>query len=247
MEFNNKIVLITGSSRGIGKAIAIQFARLGATVIINGSKDSESLKSTYKDIKALGGKVYMYLCDVSSYEATQELFKNIYNETGRNIDILINNAGVSSLGLFTDITPDMWTNIINTNLSSIYNCCHLAIPYMVSNHTGSIINISSIWGNVGASCEVAYSATKGGINSFSKALGKELGPCNIRVNAIACGFIDTGMNSYLSQVEQDEFIEDIPLCRAGRPEEVADLCVYLASEGSSYLTAQVITLDGGLI
>ncbi len=246
MNFNNKTVLVTGSSRGIGKAIAIRFASLGATVIINGSKDSESLKSAYDEIEALGAKVYMYLCDVSSYEATQKLFKNIYNETGHHIDILINNAGISSLGLFTDTTPDMWTNIINTNLSSIYNCCHMAIPYMVSNHSGCIINISSIWGSVGASCEVAYSATKGGINSFSKALGKELGPCNIRVNAIACGFIDTGMNNQISQVEQDEFIEDIPLCRAGRPEEVADLCVYLASGNSSYLTAQVITLDGGL-
>lgn len=246
MNFNNKTVLVTGSSRGIGKAIAIRFASLGATVIINGSKDSESLKSAYDEIEALGAKVYMYLCDVSSYEATQKLFKNIYNETGHHIDILINNAGISSLGLFTDTTPDMWTNIINTNLSSIYNCCHMAIPYMVSNHSGCIINISSIWGSVGASCEVAYSATKGGINSFSKALGKELGPSNIRVNAIACGFIDTGMNNQISQVEQDEFIEDIPLCRAGRPEEVADLCVYLASGNSSYLTAQVITLDGGL-
>ena len=246
MNFNNKTVLVTGSSRGIGKAIAIRFASLGATVIINGSKDSESLKSAYDEIEALGAKVYMYLCDVSSYEATQKLFKNIYNETGHHIDILINNAGISSLGLFTDTTPDMWTNIINTNLSSIYNCCHMAIPYMVSNHSGCIINISSIWGNVGASCEVAYSATKGGINSFSKALGKELGPSNIRVNAIACGFIDTGMNNQISQVEQEEFIEDIPLCRAGRPEEVADLCVYLASGNSSYLTAQVITLDGGL-
>ncbi len=247
MSFNNKIVLITGSSRGIGKAIALKFASLGATVFINGSKDNNALLSTYDEIRASGGNVYMHLCDVSSYTATQELFDYIKAQTGRCLDILINNAGISSVGLFTDMTPDVWANMLNTNLSSIYNCCHLAVPSMVSKHSGCIINISSIWGNVGASCEVAYSATKGGINSFSKALGKELGPCNIRVNAIACGFIDTGMNSYLSQVEQDSFIEEVPLCRAGKPEEVADLCVYLASEQSSYLTAQVITLDGGVL
>lgn len=247
MKIDNKVVLITGSSRGIGKAIAIKFASLGATVFINGSKDHKALQSTYDEIRALGGNVYMYLCDVSSYEATKELFDYINAQTGRGVDILINNAGISSVGLFTDTTPDMWTGILNTNLSSIYNCCHLATPNMISQHRGCIINISSIWGSVGASCEVAYSATKGGINSFSKSLGKELGPCNIRVNAIACGFIDTGMNSCLSQAEQDHFIEEIPLCRAGKPEEVADLCVYLASDQSSYLTAQVITLDGGIL
>lgn len=247
MHFNNKIVLITGSSRGIGKAIALKFASLGATVFINGSKDNKSLNTTYNELLALSGTIYMYLCDISSYDATKGMFDYIYAQTGKSVDILINNAGISYVGLFTDITPIMWHNILNTNLSSIYNCCHLAVPSMVQKQSGSIINISSIWGNVGASCEVAYSATKGGINSFSKALGKELGPCNIRVNAIACGFIDTGMNSYLSQAEQEDFIEDIPLCRAGKPEEVADLCVYLASDQSSYLTSQVITLDGGAL
>ena len=247
MRFNNKIVLITGSSRGIGKAIAFKFAALGATVVINGSKDNESLQTTYDQIKALGAHVYMHLCDVSSYDATKALFDYIYTQTGRHVDILINNAGISSVGLFTDTTPSMWTSILSTNLSSIYNCCHIAVPSMVHKRSGCIINISSIWGKVGASCEVAYSATKGGINSFSKSLGKELGPCNIRVNAIACGFIDTGMNGHLSKAEQDCFIADIPLCRAGTPEEVADLCVYLASDHASYLTAQVITLDGGML
>lgn len=247
MNFNNKIVLITGSSRGIGKAIAIKFASLGATVFINGSKDNKALQSTYDEIRALGGNVYMYLCDVSSYTAAKELFDYVHTQTGRSIDILINNAGISSLGLFTDTTPDMWANMLNTNLSSIYNCCHMVVPSMVNKHNGCIINISSIWGNVGASCEVAYSATKGGINSFTKALGKELGPCNVRVNAIACGFIDTGMNSCLTQAEKENFIEEVPLCRAGKPEEVADLCIYLASDQSSYLTAQVITLDGGIL
>ena len=173
MKFKDKIVLVTGSSRGIGKSIALRFASLGATVFINGSKDHDSLKAAYNEILSLGGRAYMYLCDVSSYEATKELFAYVYTQTGRTVDILINNAGMSYVGLFTDTTPDMWTNILNTNLSSIYNCCHLAVPSMVSKHNGCIINISSIWGNVGASCEVAYSATKGGINSFSKALGKE--------------------------------------------------------------------------
>lgn len=247
MKFSHKNVLVTGSSRGIGKAIALKFASLGATVFINGSHDTKALQSTYDEILALGGQCYMYLCDVSSYEEAEELFHYVFIKTGKPVDILINNAGISYLGLFTDTTPSMWQHILNTNLSSIYNCCHIGVPAMIKNQGGSIINISSIWGNVGASCEVAYSATKGGINSFSKALGKELGPCNIRVNAIACGFIDTGMNSYLSPAEQDDFIDEIPLCRAGKSEEVADLCVYLASDRSSYLTGQVITLDGGLV
>lgn len=247
MNFKEKVVLITGSSRGIGKAIALKFASLGATVFINGSKDEKALKTTYKEIISMGGKGYMYLCDVASYEDVSTLFKYIYSQVNSPADILINNTGISHVGLFTDTTPSMWKSIIDTNLTSVYNCCHLAVPNMIQNQDGCIINISSIWGNVGASCEVAYSASKGGINSFTKALAKELGPSNIRVNAIACGFIATEMNSYLSQEEVDTFVEDIPLCRAGKPEEVADLCVYLASSNSNYLTGQVITLDGGLL
>lgn len=247
MKFSGKTVLVTGSSRGIGKAIALKFASLGATVFINGSKDQESLKSTYNELLALGAKAYMYLCDVSCYEETKELFKYINSKTGGSVDILINNAGISHIGLFTDTTPDRWNEILNTNLSSVYNCCHLAVPSMVQKQSGCIINISSIWGEVGASCEVAYSTTKGGINSFSKALGKELGPCHIKVNAVSCGFIDTDMNSDLSKAEQDEFIDEVALCRAGKPQEVADLCAYLASDQSSYLTSQVITLDGGFL
>ncbi|NLI89971.1 MAG: SDR family oxidoreductase [Epulopiscium sp.] len=245
MKFKDKNVLVTGSSRGIGKAIALKFASLGATVFVNGSKDEESLKSTYNKIIDQGGNAHMFLCDISSYENTEKLFDYVTSKTDGSLDILINNAGISHAGLFTDTTPNIWTDILNTNLSSVYNCCHLAVPSMISKQEGCIINVSSIWGNVGASCEVAYSATKGGINSFSKALGKELGPCNIRVNAIACGFINTGMNSYLSKSEKEDFVEEIPLCRPGDPEEVANLCAYLASDEASYLTSQVVTLDGG--
>ncbi|HHX62285.1 MAG TPA: SDR family NAD(P)-dependent oxidoreductase, partial [Epulopiscium sp.] len=217
MNFKDKVVLVTGSSRGIGKAIALKFASLGAIVLINGSKDHEALKATYEEIISLGGKAYMYLCDVSSYEAAKKLFDTSYAQLGRPIDILINNAGICHVGLFTDTTPDMWKNLIDTNLTPIYNCCHLAVPSMVHSHSGCIINTSSIWGNVGASCEVAYSASKGAINSFSKALGKELGPCNIRVHAIACGLIETKMNNCFTQEEKETFIEDVPLCRAGKP------------------------------
>lgn len=247
MDFKDQVVLVTGSSRGIGKAIALKFASLGAIVVINGSQDQLGLKDTYEQILSLGGKVYMYLSDISSYESTKKLFEKINLEIGSPVDVLINNAGICHIGLFADTSPDIWNNLIHTNLTSVYNCCHLAVPSMVQNHSGCIINISSIWGNIGASCEVAYSTSKGAINSFSKALGKELGPCNIRVNAIACGFIDTKMNDCFTQEEKEALIEEIPLCRAGRPEEVADLCVYLASSQSSYLTSQVITLDGGML
>ena len=247
MNFKDKIVLITGSSRGIGKAIALKFALQGAIVLLNGSKDKDSLENTYSEIISSGGLAYMYLYDVSSYGTTKDLLNNISIELGRPIDILINNAGISHVGLFTDTTPDVWESLITTNLNSVYNCSHQILPSMIKRHNGCIINISSIWGNVGASCEVAYSATKGAINSFSKALAKELGPCNIRVNAIACGFIETDMNNCFTHEEKEAFIDEIPLCRAGKPEEVADLCLYLASNQASYLTGQVITLDGGLI
>ncbi len=148
------------------------------------------------------------------------------------------------MGLLEDMTIEEWNNVINTNLTSVFNCSKLAIPYMVNNKSGKIINISSVWGICGASCEVAYSASKGGVNAFTKALGKELAPSNIQVNAIACGVIDTSMNRFLEEDDRASLIEEIPADRIAKPEEVANF-VYDLSVGHSYLTSQVIQFDGG--
>lgn len=242
---NRKTVLITGSSKGIGKAIALRFAKEGYNLVINGSKDKEKLEETKAEIEKFNVACLAFLGDMGDYHKVKELFKLIKEEFG-HLDVLVNNAGISYVGLLSDMTWHDWDKVIRTNLTSVYNCCSLAIPDMVQKKEGKIINISSVWGNVGASCEVAYSASKGGMNAFTKALAKELAPSNIKVNAIACGAIDTEMNSFLSEEELYQLKEEIPMGRLGRSDEVADLVYYLA-EKNEYLTGQVIGLDGGWI
>lgn len=242
---NKKTVLVTGSSRGIGKAIAVKFANEGYQVVINGAHQEDVLQNTKNEIESYQVPCHAFLGDLGQYEQAKELFTQVKQRFG-NVDILINNAGISYIGLLTDMTPNEWDKIIRTNLTSVFNCCSLAIPHMVKNQFGKIINISSVWGNVGASCEVAYSASKGGMNAFTKALAKELAPSNIQVNAIACGAIDTQMNHFLADDELRQLIDEIPTNRLGRPEEVADLVYYLANK-NEYLTGQVIQLDGGWI
>ncbi len=245
--FTNDIVLVTGSSRGIGRAIAETFAAEGATVILTSSKNADDLKTTYDSLLHLGYPCMSFLGDLSDYATVQSLFAQIYTQYGRYPSIIINNAGISHVGLFTDTTPLTWQQVMHTNLDTAYNCCHLGVPPMIAAQQGCIINISSIWGLCGASCEVAYSTSKSALNGFTQALAKELGPSHIRVNAIACGWIDTAMNAHFSQEEKDAFIDQVPLCRAGTPEDVANTCLYLASSQSAYMTGQVLTLDGGLL
>ena len=242
---NKKTVLVTGSSRGIGKAIAVKFAKKGYHVVINCAHNEEELLKTKAEIESYQVSCLAYLGDMGEIEAAKGLFQQIKKMYG-SIDVLVNNAGISYLGLFTDMTPEDWHRVITTNLTSVYNCCSLAVPDMIKNKYGKIINISSVWGNVGASCEVAYSASKGGMNAFTKALAKELAPSNIQVNAVACGAIDTEMNHFLMDTELMHLIEEIPANRLGRAEEVADLVYHLAYK-NEYLTGQVITLDGGWI
>lgn len=247
MNFNHELVLITGSSRGIGKAIAYAFAQKGATVILNGATNEMRLQATYEAFLNEGLKAYAYFGDLSNYQVAQAMMTAIKEQYGRLPSIVINNAGISQVGLFTDTTPEMWNKILTTNLNSAYHCTYLTIPAMLQNEGGIIINISSIWGIVGASCEVAYSTSKAALNGFTKALAKELGPSHIRVNGIACGWIDTDMTSCYTQEEKAAFVEEIPLCKTGTPEDVANTCLYLASPLSSYVTGQIITLDGGLL
>ncbi|MDF2513657.1 MAG: hypothetical protein K0S04_3523 [Herbinix sp.] len=240
-----KTVLVTGSSRGIGKAIAVKFAKEGYDVIINCAHSEEALLLTKQEIESYQVSCMAFLGDVGNFEVVEELFCQIKTRYG-GLDVLINNAGIAYIGLFTDMTPEDWHRVITTNLTSVYNCSSLAIPVMVQKKSGKIINISSVWGNVGASCEVAYSASKGGMNSFTRALAKELAPSNIQVNAIACGAIDTEMNHCLADEDLMSLIDEIPANRLGSAEEVADLAYQLAYK-NDYLTGQVISLDGGWI
>ena len=173
------------------------------------------------------------------YEEVEALFAGI-----PSLDVLINNAGISYVGLLTDMTPAQWHKVMHTNLDACFYTAKLAIPLMLQKHSGRIINISSVWGNVGASMEVAYSASKGGLNTFTKALAKELAPSNIQVNAIACGLIDTDMNKCFTPEDLDDIIAEIPADRMGHPEEVAQLAYQLAT-APSYLTGQILTIDGG--
>lgn len=235
-----KTAVITGSSRGIGKAIAEEFAKNGYHVILNASKSVDELNEAYEEFLSKGYSCEAVLADVSEYEECKKLFI-------KAPDVLVNNAGISHIGLFTDMTPESWKHLIDVNLMSAFNCSHIALKTMIKNHCGNIINISSIWGERGASCEVVYSASKGGINSFTKALAKEVGLSGIRVNAISCGVIDTKMNACFDEEEKAALCDEISLARFGKAEEIAKLAYFLAEDDKSgYINGQIITADGGM-
>lgn len=241
----NKTVVVTGASRGIGRAVSIYYAQNGFNVCICCRKNSEMLEKVRQEILNYGVECIAYTGDIGNFQECETFFKLI-TQSYSKIDILVNNAGISHIGLLQDMSPDEWHNIVEANLTSVFNCCKLAIPIMLSRHAGKIVNISSVWGCVGASTEVAYSATKGGINSFTKALAKELAPSNIQVNAIACGIIDTDMNGFLNDNELQSVLDEVPAGRIGKPEDVAKLAFDITNT-SDYLTGQVIKLDGGWI
>lgn len=244
-NMTQKSVLITGASRGIGRACALAFANEGYHVFINCKDSVGALDSVRQDIEDLGALCTMVIGDISDPDEVQDIY-DVIKQDYDALDVLVNNSGISHIGLLSDMTNDEWDHIIQTNLSSVFYCSKACIPDMVSQKAGRIINISSMWGRVGASCEVAYSASKAGVNGLTKALAKELAPSNIQVNAIACGVIDTIMNSQLSDMERMELADEIPMGRFGTPEEVADLVLQLV-KSPSYMTGQVIGLDGGYI
>lgn len=241
----HKVVLVTGASRGIGRAIALTFAKNGYDVIINCIKNAEALAALQKEIELCGVQCLACIGDVGNPSFVEYMFRQISSHFG-TLDVLINNAGISYVGLLTDMAPADWKLVMDTNLSSVFYCSSKAIPMMLEKKCGRIINISSMWGTCGASCEVAYSASKGGMDAFTRALAKELAPSGITVNAIACGVIDTDMNRGFSEEELEALAEEIPIGRFGTPEEVADFALQIA-KGNAYLTGQIIHLDGGYL
>lgn len=243
---NKKTVLVTGASRGIGRAIALTFAKEGYHVFLNCNHSIIELEQVAREIEALpDGSCDMVIGDVGNPGAVEKMFKKIY-KTCDALDVLVNNAGIAHIGLFSDMTDRQWERIIQTNLSAVFYCSRAAVNGMISKKAGNIINISSMWGTSGASCEVAYSATKSGVHGLTKALAKELAPSNIQVNAIACGVIDTSMNEGLSEEELLILKNEIPVGRFGDPQEVADVVMQLVNS-PAYLTGQIIGLDGGYL
>ena len=222
-----KTILITGASRGIGKSIALRFASRGYHTFLNCSSSVDELKK------------------LRAYIHVRAIYNRIYHDCS-HLDVLVNNAGISHINLLSDMTDEDWNHIIQTNLSSVFYCCRQAIPPMVSKRSGKIINISSMWGLSGASCEVAYSASKSGINGFTKALAKELAPSNVQVNAIACGVIDTSMNDQLTPEERKALEDEIPAGRYGTPKEIAQM-VWNIVHAPEYMTGQIIGVDGGFL
>jgi 3-oxoacyl-[acyl-carrier protein] reductase len=246
MNLSGKVALVTGASRGIGRNIAVELVKSGAIVAVNYNRNEEGAVETLRLIKDSGGYAIAVKGDISSYKESRDIIDQVVSKLG-NIDILVNNAGISKVGLFMDMTESDWNELIDVDLKGVINCSHCALKYMLRQKRGSIINISSIWGNAGASCEVVYSAAKGAVNSFTKALAKELGPSNIRVNAIAPGVIDNEMNAWLSKDERESLIQEIPMMKFGTGDDIGKVAVFLASENSKYITGQIITVDGGML
>lgn len=241
----NPTAIITGASGGIGSAIAKKLAEKGYSLVLLGNRSTEALKKTADDCRTFGHTVETLIGDLQTGTETSRLISQAVELLGQ-IDCLVNCAGISHIGLLTDMTDEEWHRVLDCNLSSVFYCCRSIVPEMVHKKRGRILNISSVWGNSGASCEVAYSASKGGLNAFTKGLAKELAPSGIAVNALSCGIIDTAMNQCFSEEEIQALCDEIPAGRMGTPEEAAAMAALLL-EAPLYLTGQVITMDGGWI
>lgn len=240
-----KTVVITGASRGIGRAAAMLFARQGFDLALSCRNNTQLLETLRAEAQGMGSHCLIFTGDMGDPGTCREFFGRIRERFPR-IELLINNAGRSLNGLFQDMSEDQWQQLLSSNLNSAVYCSQQAIRMMLPFQSGCILNVSSVWGNAGASCEAAYSATKGAINSLTKALAKELAPSHIRVNAAAFGLIDTDMNRFLTPDEQDALTQEIPSGRMGTPEEAA-LLLWQLYRAPKYLTGQIVTMDGGWI
>lgn len=246
MESMKNTIVVTGASCGIGRAIATAFAKEGNRVVINYSRSEDKAKELELTLRKQGYEVLAVQADIRQRDEVLAMMELVHQAFG-TIDVLINNAGIAQQKLFTDITEEEWDNMFNVNIKGMFHCTQAVLPEMIRQHSGKIINVSSMWGLSGASCEVHYSASKAAVIGFTKALAKEVGPSNIHVNCIAPGVIDTDMNAALDDETMLQLKEETPLGRIGTAEDIANLTLFLASDKSSFITGQTITADGGMI
>lgn len=241
-NITNKVVLVTGGSRGIGATIVEKLAKKGYTVILNYNKSEENAKKIQQELSQIGKNIEIFKADVSKREEVKKLIQFILKKYN-TIDVLINNAGIAQEKLFTDITDTDWNYMLQNNLNSVFYCTQETLPTMIHNKQGCIINISSIYGITGGSCEVHYSVAKAGIDGMTKALAKELGPSNIRVNSIAPGIINTQMNKNLTKQDIENIKQEIPLSKIGNTEDIAKCVEWIIED--TYTTGQIISINGG--
>ena len=246
MLLQNKVILVTGASRGIGRAIATKMAQQGANVAFTYLSSVEKGEALVAELEVFGVKVKGYRSDASDYKQAEELMASVVADFG-TIDVLINNAGITKDGLLMRMSEEQWDSVIQVNLKSVFNLTKAATKPMMKAKSGSIINLTSIVGIRGNAGQANYAASKAGIIGFTKSIALELGSRNIRSNAIAPGFILTEMTGELNADATAEWTKSIPLKRGGQPEEVADACVFLASDMSKYITGQVLQVDGGML
>ena len=241
-----KYALITGASGGIGSATARAFAQAGYGVALHGHRHREKLHALAQELSDLSVPVLEVYADLSDSTQAKAMVESVL-EAFPQLDILVCCSGLSHVGLVSDIDQESWRKLFGVNVDGMHFCCQAVLPHMIHRKQGCILTVSSMWGQVGASCEVAYSATKGAVLAYTKALAQEVGPSNIRVNCIAPGVIATEMNAHLSQEDLDALAQETPLCRMGTPEECASCALFLASDGASFVTGQVLAPNGGLI
>ena len=241
----NKTAVITGASRGIGKATAIEFARNGYNVLANYNNSEKEAMELEKMLTEEGCSIKIFKADVSKSFEADAMIEYCLKEFG-GLDVLVNNAGISQDKLFTDITDEDWERMMSVNVTSVFNCSRKALKHMIWEKSGSIINITSMWGETGGSCEVHYSASKAAIIGMTKALAKEVGPSNIRVNAVSPGVIMTDMCAYYGEETLNELKEETPLMKLGKPEDIAETVYFLAEKGN-FITGQVVGVNGGMV
>ncbi len=241
-----KTAVITGGSRGIGRAVSVKFAEAGYSVAVIYHSDDEAAGALVEQLRAAGTDAECYRCDVASFAEVERTAAEIIKRFG-HVDVLVNNAGIAQIKLLIDQTEEDWDRIMGVNAKGVFVCCRHFLPHMLSRKSGRIINVSSMWGITGASCEVAYSASKAAVIGFTKALAQETGPSGVTVNCVAPGVINTEMNASLSDDDMRALCDEIPLMRIGQPEETADAIMFLASDGAAYITGQVLSVNGGMV
>lgn len=244
MRLKDKVALVTGASRGLGKAIALQLATEGARVTVNYMKSTDKAEEVVREIVSRGGNATAMRADITSFAEVEKMVDSLYEQSGR-IDILVNNAGVTRDELLISMTPEEWDSVMKTNLGGLFNCTKAVAKYMMMQKSGRIINISSVAGERGGRGQSNYAASKGGINAFTRSVAMELAPKKITVNAVAPGVVETEMSSTVIRRAKDIILDSVALKRLGQPEEIAKVVAFLASDDSSYITGEVIRVDGG--